>query len=179
MHAGLHGLTVHAFEIYLGDFLVAGRAGGGDMPMIYARAWVTSLQNCMRSVAVRAACGIFALAHGLTVHAVEILLDRMCEGHLLPRKKINIAVTLGAGYGELLFRERRCGAGAVNRVHRAVAGLATGRIRIAGLRRSAVRAFRKFLHFLLVAFGAFRGRQFRRRSDLMHISVTGCASLFA
>lgn len=127
----------------------------------------------MCSVAVRAASGILALGHGLTMHAVQILLDRMCQGHLVPREKINIAVTIGADGGQLHLRHRRCGAGDMNRVHRAVTGLAVGCIRIAGLRRSPMRACCKILHFLLMAFGTLGGRQFRSRRDLMHISVTG------
>ena len=64
-------------------------------------------------------------------------------------------------------------------MHRAMAGLATGRIGIAGLGCAAVCAFRKFLHLLLVAFGAFRGRQLGGGGDFVNVSVTGRASLFA
>ena len=81
------------------------------MPVIHSGGRVASGKNVVCSVAVGAGRGVFTLSYGLAVHAVDVLLNRMREGHSVAGEEASIAVALGAGHGDLLFGYGRSGLG--------------------------------------------------------------------
>ena len=162
-----------------GNFLVTLRAGRTDVPVAHRRLSIARRQNAMLAMAVRANGRIFAVQHGPSMDALQILLDRMKDRNLVARQNARIRVALCAGR-RLIFL-RHFGSSLARRadfVHGPVAREASGRVGIAGLCCLSVNAFCEFFCFRSVTFGALSGLELRRRGNFMDVSVTGGASLF-
>jgi hypothetical protein len=179
-HAGLQGCAMHTFVELSGDLFVALSAGSYNIPVADSRFGLPCRQNAVTPVAVGAGCGVLALQDSAAVHALQILLDRMKDGNLVPRQESRIGVTLGAN-GRLIPLRNHGGrfAGCLNPVHRPVTRQARRRIWISRPSSAPVNALRKFLRFRRVAFRALPRLKFRRSGHFMDIAMTGGTSRFA
>ena len=104
--AVLQGRAMHAFVELPGNLFVALRASPYDIPVADFRLSSPRRLNSMAAVAIGARCGVFALQDGAAMHALEVPLDGMQHGDLVPGEKSGIGVTSGAGRGLISPRHR-------------------------------------------------------------------------
>src|SRR5690242_5395694 len=141
-HAGFQRFTVHAFVELPCDFAVTFGAGSRDIPMAHRRLRVARWANGVAPMAVRADSRVFTLEHSPSMHALQVLLDGVKHGNLVARQESGIGMTLGANRRLVFLCNFRSSFGrSRDFVHGAVAGGASGGIRVAGLCGLAVNAF--------------------------------------
>ena len=87
-HAILHGLSVYAFKIRLGDVGVALSAGCRDIEVVDLGTRILRGQDSVASVTIRAGCGrSVSIHHGSSMHALLVEFHGMREWNLVSRRE--------------------------------------------------------------------------------------------
>jgi len=135
----------------------------------------------MASVAIGAGRGSSVASHnGSSMHALLVEFHGMCEWNLVPRKKLLVAVTRGAGVRKIFLGHCRRGiARSLNLVDGPVARNAGRRVGITGRGCLSVDALPEFLHLIRVTLRTLCRCQLRRRRNLVVVSMTGFAGCLA
>ena len=180
-HTSLHGDTMNAFLVGCRNFLVAGRAGFRNPPVIHARAFVARGVNVVVAMAVVAVRRFFAPSRdGASVDALLIGFHRMCDGNLMAREETRIAMALGTGGGKPAVRHHgiRVGSG-LYVVDVAMARPTFRGIGIAFFHALSVDAVRELFDLLRMALDALRRQELLGRGEFVDAAMTGRARGFA
>src|SRR6516225_4146911 len=165
---------MNTFLIGCGDFLVTGRAGFRNPPMIHVRAFVPCGIDVVVAVAVVAVRRLLAASRdGAAVYALLVRFNGMRDRDVMAREETWIAMALRTGGGKPAVRHPRIRvASGFHVVDVAMARGTIRRIQIAFFDSLPVDAFRKLFDFLGVALDALRRQEFLRPGEFVHAAVT-------